>query len=112
MHVQQGRMPVLQLCMHVRPAAHACMVATPACLSRRVRLAAGCDVLWGGCPMVTLPLERMASRVAASLCYATGLGPEMVVSSQSEYEELAVDLGLNHARRNNLRQRLKRARLR
>ena len=62
--------------------------------------------------MVTLPLERMASRVAASLCYATGLGPEMVVSSQSEYEELAVELGLNHARRNHLRQRLKRARLR
>ena len=51
-----------------------------------VGLAAGCDVLWGGCPMVTLPLERMASRVAASLCYATGLGPEMVVSSQQEYE--------------------------
>ena len=32
--------------------------------------------------MVTLPLERMASRVAASLCYATGLGREMVVNSQ------------------------------
>lgn len=32
----------------------------------------GCDVLWGACPMVTLPLERMASRVAASLCHATG----------------------------------------
>ena len=32
--------------------------------------------------MVTLPLERMASRVAASLCYATGLGSEMVVSCQ------------------------------
>lgn len=43
-------------------------------------------MLWGGCPMVTLPLERMASRVAASLCYATGLGHEMVVSSQKEYE--------------------------
>lgn len=39
-------------------------------------------MLWGGCPIVTLPLERMASRVAASLCYATGLGAEMVVSSQ------------------------------
>ena len=39
-------------------------------------------MLWGGCPIVTLPLERMASRVAASLCYATGLGSEMVVSSQ------------------------------
>ncbi len=36
--------------------------------------------------MVTLPLERMASRVAASLCYATGLGPHMVVHSQQEYE--------------------------
>ena len=45
-------------------------------------LLAGCDVLWGGCPMITLPLERMASRVAASLCYATGLGNEMVVNSQ------------------------------
>ena len=71
----------------------------------------GCDVLWGGCPMVTLPLERMASRVAASLCYATGLGPEMVVSSQLEYEERSVELGLNHAMRNSLRRRLKAARL-
>ncbi len=47
----------------------------------------GCDVLWGGCPMVTLPLERFASRVAASLCSATGLGEEMVVHSQQEYED-------------------------
>ena len=36
--------------------------------------------------MVTLPLERMASRVAASLCYATGLGPEMVVNSQVPFD--------------------------
>ncbi|KAK9815277.1 hypothetical protein WJX72_000982 [[Myrmecia] bisecta] len=71
----------------------------------------GCDVLWGGCPMVTLPLERMASRVAASLCYATGLGEEMVVHSQAEYEALAVELGLNHAKRLSLRRRLKAARL-
>ena len=42
----------------------------------------GCDVLWGGCPIVTLPLQRMASRVAASLCAATGLGHEMIVHSQ------------------------------
>lgn len=47
----------------------------------------GCDVLWGGCPMVTLPLERFASRVAASLAAATGLGQEMVVGSQKEYED-------------------------
>lgn len=61
--------------------------------------------------MVTLPLERMASRVAASLCYATGLGHEMVVSSQQEYEELAVELGSNHAKRLDLRERLKAVRL-
>ncbi|KAL3130806.1 hypothetical protein ABBQ38_000142 [Trebouxia sp. C0009 RCD-2024] len=71
----------------------------------------GCDVLWGGCPMITLPLERMASRVAASLCYATGLGHEMVVNSQQEYEEKAVELGLNHNKRLGLRQRLKDVRL-
>ncbi|KAK9849498.1 hypothetical protein WJX84_004868 [Apatococcus fuscideae] len=71
----------------------------------------GCDVLWGGCPMVTLPLERMASRVAASLCYATGLGPEMVVSSQQDYEELGVELGSNHQKRNSLRHQLKASRL-
>ena len=32
---------------------------------------------------VTLPLERMASRVAASLAYATGLGQEMVVKDHA-----------------------------
>ena len=47
---------------------------------------AGCDVLWGGCPMITLPLERMASRVAASLCSATGLGKEMIVHSQASLD--------------------------
>mmetsp|Transcript_2181 Transcript_2181/g.6511 ORF Transcript_2181/g.6511 Transcript_2181/m.6511 type:complete len:1397 (+) Transcript_2181:421-4611(+) len=71
----------------------------------------GCDVLWGGCPMVTLPLQRMASRVAASLCAATGLGTEMIVNSQQEYEEVAVALGTDHARRLDLRRRLKDTRL-
>lgn len=40
----------------------------------------GTDVLWAGLPMVTLPLEKMATRVAGSLCLATGLGAEMIVS--------------------------------
>ncbi len=71
----------------------------------------GCDVLWGGCPMVTLPLERMASRVAASLAAATGLGREMVVGSHREYEDRAVELGLDGAQRGALRQRLEAARL-
>lgn len=44
-------------------------------------------MLWGGCPLLTLPLDRFASRVAASLAAATGLGDEMVVGSQREYED-------------------------
>ena len=39
----------------------------------------GTDVLWAGVPMITIPLEKMATRVAGSLCTATGLGDEMVV---------------------------------
>ena len=71
----------------------------------------GCDVLWGGVPVVTLPLERMASRVCASLCMATGFGQEMVVGSHEEYEERAVEFGLNVQRRVALRAQLKAARL-
>ena len=67
----------------------------------------GCDVLWGGAPTITLPLERMASRVCASLCMATGLGSEMVVHSQAEYEERAVMFGLDAEARESLRSRLK-----
>lgn len=40
----------------------------------------GTDILWAGLPMVTLPLEKMATRVAGSLCLATGLGEEMIVN--------------------------------
>lgn len=30
-----------------------------------------CDLLWSGCPMITMPgTENMPSRVAASICYA------------------------------------------
>jgi protein O-GlcNAc transferase len=42
----------------------------------------GTDILWAGLPMITLPLEKMATRVAGSLCLATGLGEEMIVSRQ------------------------------
>eukprot|EP00887_Chlorella_sp_A99_P007691 scaffold20.g7691.t1 len=69
-----------------------------------------CDVLWSGCPLVTLPQERMASRVAASLCAATGLGSEMVASTRQEYEDMAVDLALNRTKLQSLRRRLRAAR--
>jgi protein O-GlcNAc transferase len=37
-----------------------------------------CDVLWAGVPLVTLPLQSMASRVAASIVTSLGC-PELVV---------------------------------
>mmetsp|Transcript_24123 Transcript_24123/g.75676 ORF Transcript_24123/g.75676 Transcript_24123/m.75676 type:complete len:888 (-) Transcript_24123:416-3079(-) len=49
---------------------------TPCCNAHTT----GCDVLWSGCPIITLPLERMASRVAASLCYAIGCGEKWPAS--------------------------------
>ncbi|XP_021749155.1 probable UDP-N-acetylglucosamine--peptide N-acetylglucosaminyltransferase SEC isoform X1 [Chenopodium quinoa] len=71
----------------------------------------GTDVLWAGLPMLTLPLEKMASRVAGSLCLATGVGDEMVVYSLREYEEKAVSLALNRQKLQDLTNRLKAARL-
>ncbi|CAK8542061.1 unnamed protein product [Lathyrus sativus] len=40
----------------------------------------GTDILWASLPMVTLPLEKMATRVAGSLCLSTGQGDEMIVN--------------------------------
>ena len=49
-----------------------------------------CDLLWSGCPMITLPAtDNMPSRVASSICYAIGC-PEMVADNFYQYEELAI----------------------
>ena len=50
-----------------------------------------CDALWGGTPILTLGVEKMVSRMGASIANAIGI-PEMVVTSLEEYEELAVKL--------------------
>ncbi|TVU36063.1 hypothetical protein EJB05_17976 [Eragrostis curvula] len=71
----------------------------------------GTDVLWAGLPMVTLPLEKMATRVAGSLCLATGVGEEMIVNSLKEYEERAVFLANNPSKLQALRSRLKAVRM-
>ena len=52
----------------------------------------GMDVLWAGCPMVTLPLETLASRVASSQMHALGVS-ELVATSRKHYEDLAIKLG-------------------
>lgn len=71
----------------------------------------GTDVLWAGLPMITLPLEKMATRVAGSLCMATGCGGDMVVNSIKEYEERAVLLATNSSALKSLTTKLRSARL-
>lgn len=53
----------------------------------------GMDVLWAGCPIVTLSLETFASRVGASIITAIGLGDELIANSYEEYIDIAVKLG-------------------
>ena len=50
------------------------------------------DVLWAGTPMVTLPGETLASRVASSQLATLGLS-EMVATDREDYENIAVRLG-------------------
>lgn len=76
-HVRRGRLA--DLCLD-----------TPLCNGHTT----GMDVLWAGTPVLTLPLETLASRVAASQLCALGF-PELVASSRQEYEDIAVKLGTN-----------------
>ncbi|CAG8657944.1 25177_t:CDS:2 [Cetraspora pellucida] len=52
-----------------------------------------CDILWSGTPMITLsgPEHKMCSRVASSICNATGFGDKMVVPDYQAYEDKAVE---------------------
>jgi len=52
------------------------------------------DSLKAGVPVLTLKGQSFASRVAASLLNAIGL-PELITSTQEEYEVLAIDLATN-----------------
>ncbi|XP_076649492.1 O-linked N-acetylglucosamine (GlcNAc) transferase sxc isoform X1 [Halictus rubicundus] len=50
------------------------------------------DVLWTGTPVVTLPGETLASRVAASQLNTLGC-PELVAQTRIEYQDIAIRLG-------------------
>lgn len=52
----------------------------------------GMDVLWAGTPMITLPGETLASRVASSQLNCIGV-PELIAKSRQDYEDIAVKLG-------------------
>lgn len=49
------------------------------------------DALWAGLPVVTLAGRQFAARVAASVLTAVGL-PDLVTTTEAEYEALAVSL--------------------
>lgn len=57
----------------------------------------GMDILWSGTPMLTMPGETLASRVAASQLAALGC-PELIAKSYQEYEDLAVLFATDIAR--------------
>eukprot|EP00968_Pinguiococcus_pyrenoidosus_P022519 scaffold3283_cov237-Pinguiococcus_pyrenoidosus.AAC.6 len=84
-------------------------VDTPCCNAHTT----GCDILWGGTPMLTLPAEKMATRVAYSLLYAAGpeFAEALVVRNLTEYEERAVQLGTDPEQLFQLRMRLEETRL-
>ena len=63
------------------------------------------DALWAGLPVLTCMGESFASRVAASLLNAIEM-PELITSSLTEYEELAVALGNDNQRVLALKQKL------
>jgi len=52
------------------------------------------DALWTGLPVLTQIGGTFPGRVAASLLQALGL-PELITSSQEEYQELAIELAFN-----------------
>ena len=68
------------------------------------------DALWAGLPVLTLIGQSFASRVAASLLYAIGL-PELVTTTQSEYESLAINLATDTKKLANIKEILSKNRL-
>ena len=76
-HVRRGRLA--DLCLD-----------TPLCNGHTT----GMDVLWAGTPVLTLPLDTLASRVAGSQLHALGF-PELVASSREDYVQKAIRLGIN-----------------
>jgi len=67
------------------------------------------DALWAGLPVVTLCGDTFASRVGASLLHAAGL-PELIATSHSHYEALALELAKTPALLGGLRARLEQQR--
>jgi predicted O-linked N-acetylglucosamine transferase (SPINDLY family) len=68
------------------------------------------DALWAGTPVITLQGSSFASRMSSSILTAIGL-PELITQTTEEYEHLAVDLGRNPERLQEIRQKIAKNRL-
>lgn len=64
------------------------------------------EALWMGVPVITLPGERMASRMSASMLDAAGLG-EFIAKDENDFVRLAMELGRDGAKRSQLRKELR-----
>jgi len=63
------------------------------------------DALWSGLPVLTMMGESFASRIASSLLFALGM-QELVTHSIQEYEKLAIELGRNNKKMNEIKSKL------
>ena len=63
------------------------------------------DALWVGCPVLTKMGKSFPARVAGSLLKSVEL-PELITSSEHEYEALALDLATNPERLNLIKRKL------
>jgi predicted O-linked N-acetylglucosamine transferase (SPINDLY family) len=68
------------------------------------------NALWAGLPVLTLPGEGFASRVAASLLKSIQL-PELIATSAANYEDLAVHIAENPQFLASLKEKLARQRI-
>ena len=68
------------------------------------------DALWAGLPVLTYTGETFVSRVAASLLKAIEL-PELITTTQQQYEALAVELASDPERLGQIKQKLEKNRL-
>ena len=68
------------------------------------------DALWAGLPILTYMGESFASRVAASLLNAIEL-PELIATTQEQYEARAIDLATNPEKLKAIKYKLERNRL-
>lgn len=68
------------------------------------------DALWAGLPVVSFAGKSFSARMGASILNAIGL-PELVGKSQQEYKSIAIDLGKNPNKLQEIKKKLNKNRL-